>query len=408
LILDLGTIWRKAAVAQVGLDPETKRRKAVIIGAGKDRAQRRKRGETTLEEMVASCRRAVEKAEDTAGVRPRRLVMGVSGQMMKVITSGETYQRKNSDKPITLIEIKNVIQKIQWRILDKIRAKEREECDTPEKDIKIFSGEILEIKIDGYQVINPIGFKGKEISLVILNTYSSSQNFKLLRRLANSLRVKLKAITAGGHAVLGAITETIFKARNLGGVSCFLIDCGGRLTDVFAVCDGFVEGPKTLSLGGHSFTKKLAAKVGLSREEAEQLKMEYSSGNLPKAIKQKIDEILFPELKIWFRGVEATLNDFSLAGETPFLILACGGNVALPDIKKFLEGKDWQTRINLQQGVRMRIIDKADISSVEDDTGILVDPEDIPVLALVKNGLELMKKRSDMNKTLEKVIKLMW
>jgi len=56
----------------------------------------------------------------------------------------------------------------------------------------------------------------------------------------------------------------------------------------------------------------------------------------------------------------------------------------------------------------MRIIDKADISSVEDDTGILVDPEDIPVLALVKNGLELMKKRSDMNKTLEKVIKLMW
>lgn len=406
-VLDLGTIRRKAAVVQIGLDPETRKKQAVIIGAGKDRAQNKKREETTLDEMAASCQRALDEAENSAGISPRHMILGVSGQMMKVMTSSEIYQRRNPAKPITLIEIKNIIQKIQWRILDKIRAKEREECDTPEKNIKISSGEILEIRIDGYQVINPVGFRGKEISFVILNTYSSLLYFKLLRRLASSLKVKLRAIAVDGHAVLNAITEKVFKAGNLGGVSCFLIDCGGKMTDVFAVCEGFMEGPKTLSLGGDSFTKKLAAKIGLSREEAESLKIEYSLGKLPKAIKQRIDDILAPDLKIWFKGTDAILNDFFFAGSAPILILSFGGSAVLPDIKKFLEGKDWQARIDLRQGAKMKTIEGKDISSVEDGTGLLDKPEDIPILALAKNGLELMKKKSEMNKILGKVIRLM-
>ena len=407
LALDFGTTSIKAAIFKIEPDEDRKNLRAVILGVGKSLIKSEDIREEAADELLESCREAKKEAENMAGIQANKIIIGSGGQLIKIQTSIENYQRRNSEKPISLSEIKKIIQKIQWKILNDIRQKEKEECNVPEKDIKIISGKINEIKVDGYQVINPIGFTGNEVVLNILNIYTSRPYFEFFRQITKDLNVRMAAMTANAYAVLNAVYDSLFKANNLGEVSGIILDFGGKITDICLAQQGYFQGPKTISFGGDAFTKRLVKKLKLSRQEAEKLKIEYTANNLPKAIKQKVSEIFSPDLKVWLRGVEAVLHDFSLIENYPWLILIYGGGSLLPGIIDALEGKNWQEKFRFLKEIQVSQLQAGNIVSVDDKTELLKSIEDIPVLSLANLGLELIKKKPVMNSILDRVIRLM-
>lgn len=420
LALDIGTTSVKAIVFKIERDFEKKISKAAVLGLGKALA-----GQGVNEnkyaanmEIARMCREAKIEAENMAGVKVRQAIFSAAGQLIKGASNSEIYEREDSEKPIDLAEMKNIIQKAQWKIFNKIRIEETEVSGIPELETKLISGEIIEIKIDGYKVIDPIGFHGKELSLNILNIYSSLSYLKLFQRLGEILDLEIVALACQPLAILGAVANNIFKVNSFAEISAILIDCGGKFTDIYFASQGVLNGPKTLSIGGEAFTKRLASGFDLDYKEAEDLKIKYSDSDISAQIKRKITDAFNYNFRIWQEGVGMIFSDFSALVNFPSVILLCGGGALLPGIKKSLEDSEWQSGFSFLESVKSGFIKNSDLAGIEDKTGLLIGSQNIAALALANFGLGLpssrsssllglAKKESVVNSILNRVIRLM-
>ena len=377
-----------------------------IIGTGKAALASDITNEENHSDAVKACLDAKKEAENMSGVKSQQAIISLAGQSVKFSTN--TIEFVRSDKrPIDLAEVKNYIQKAQQKIFEKIRKKEALETGFSEFDIKLVDGRITHIKIDGYDVGDPIGFSGKELSFAILNNYTTADCLKILQSIRKALDIKIFSLVSGPYTTANALLANVFKTGNINEASCILIDCAGKLTDISIFHKGFLEGPKTINLGGNSFTKRLASNFQLSNGEAEEFKMKYSRGELSPQVKRKVTECLNMDLRIWLKGIETVLvsDYFGLEG-LPALVLMYGGACVLPGIRKNLESEEWKKDINFLGPTRIKIINGSDIERIEDRTNMLHNPGDITLLSLANFGLLLAKKESVMNSILNRVIRL--
>jgi len=92
-----------------------------------------------IPEAAMDARQAVLEACDQAGIAPKRVVMSLSGDLVKSLVTTVHYHRPRPDAHIDANELKNIIYKAQWKAFEQIRslvAKEQEEADLGVKLIK--------------------------------------------------------------------------------------------------------------------------------------------------------------------------------------------------------------------------------------------------------------------------------
>ena len=405
LALDIGTEFVKVLIFKIEKDfsgQDTNKEQGVVIGIG---YQRQSLGNmlagavADIEGVTLTCQRAIEQASKMARVRPAKAIMGVAGEFVKGVTTHYVYQRNESDQEIDLAELQNVIQKIQWKAFDQTRSQLAYETCRPEIEIKPINALFTEIRIDGYQVTNPIGFQGKEIFFSIFNVYAPLVHLKALEKIALKLDLELLSIVAGSYA----LTRSSSFNPSEGAI---FIDIGGGTTDIALVRKGRVEGIKSFSLAGQAFTKRLSQVLGLGLTEAEELKMRYTQKELSQNVQRRIRDILENDIRIWLSGVELILEEFNQSEPFPSLVLLCGGGSLLPSIRNILKRetvqKQWLDKFSFEESPQINFIQSKQISNIIDQTDILKGPSIITPLALAGLGLEVA---TDEEKTLPPVLR---
>jgi cell division protein FtsA len=406
LALDIEAEFVMAAIFSIE-EGEKNRPKAVVRGLGGSMLAPSEGKEGFASGLIEACRLAKKEAENMAGVEVARAIVGVGGQSLKCSTAIVSYDRKDVSETVDSAEIKNVVQKSQWRAFDDLRRREAEELGLSETEVKLVDGLITNVKVDGYRVSDPIGFEGAEIALTILNIYTTSFYLDLWRRLKKILGVEIISSVPLSFAIESALAESVFKTANLSEVSGIFIDCGSGATDIAISHQEIFEGPKTMCFGGRTFTKRLASMLQLKEEDAERLKRKYSENQVSSLVKRKITEILTPSLKMWLNGIQATLKSFSFLDSLPPLILIGGGGGIPPLLKRALESEAWRKDLNFLPGVRAKILKLGDIPEVEDETGLLDAHSDVNLAALINFGLKVRNEKSNLNLILARVIRLM-
>lgn len=406
--LDIGTGSVKAIIFSVEKENERKEAKAIITGFGESEIKKARSRQEVEREIVRSCYLAKKEAENMAGVAADKAIISASGRYVKCSTNIFDFLRDKPERIIDIFEIKSLLQRAQWKIFDKIRQKEDLESGILETEIKLLSGEIAGIKVGRYNIVNPTGFEGKELEISILNTYASKNFLNIIKNLNKLLGIEILHVTSHNRAILEAVSESILKAGSIGEASCFIADCGNKITDISVAQKGFFIGPKTISMGGAAFSRCLALKFNLSESEAEKLKRRYVAGDLSAQIKRKITDAFGELFEIWLKGIEESIGDFSKTLiNMPFLFLLFGGGSFLGGFKKGLENPDWQKRFNFVRPTKVRNIAVEDIRKVEDKTRLLNSASRISSLALASFSLRLIRKESGLNSILNRVIRLM-
>ena len=381
---------------------------AVIIGFGEAKINKPKSRQESEKEIVRACYLAKKEAENMAGVVVDKAIIGATARFIKCSTNIFDFTRERPEKIISLFEIKNLLQRAQWKIFDKIRQKEDVESGVFETEIRLLSGEIAGIKIGNYSVVDPIGFEGKELTIAILNTYSSKSFLKIIQALNKFLGIEILSLAPFNRAVLEAISEHLLKAGNLGEASCFIVDCGDRTTDISVAHKGFFIGPKAVGMGGSSFSRYLAAKFNLSEQEGEKLKIRYIAGDLSAQIKRKVTDALSGLFNVWYKGIEEIIVDLSKTlSSLPHAFFIYGGGSLLGGFKKKLENPEWQKKFKFEGPIKIKEIKIEHFNRVEDRTGLLGKPDRIRLLALASFSLKLTRKETELNSILNRVIRLM-
>jgi cell division protein FtsA len=395
--LDIGTEYVKALIGRV-VDNQVE-----IIGVGRQHQRltdMQSGAVTDIAGVVDNCDAALRQAEEMAGVVGKDTVMGIAGELVKGTATTIKYKRTDAQSRIEMPELRNILDRVQDRAFERARETLAWETGQQEIDVKMVNTAIVDVQIDGYRVTNPIGFQGRDVTIQLFNAFAPMVHIGALQQVANNLDLNTINIAAEPFAV----------AKSVGGedtadFSAIFIDIGGGTTDIALVDNGGVEGTKMFGIGGRSFTKRIAQVAGVSFEQAEEMKLDYSAGKLAH-VKDRaaVEEAVNSDIKVWLSGVELSLGEFTKIDHLPSKILLCGGGTGLPQITQALKG-DWYKRLPFARKPIVSHIDPSMVARVVDRTGKLTSYADITPMGLANLGLDVINTGSISENVLQKLSK---
>lgn len=401
LSLDIGTEVVKALVFKIDASNGT----GVVKGVGRSRQRLKDMHSGAVSDIhgvIENCKKSIEMAKDMAGVKKiDKAIVGIAGELVKGTTTTVHYERIRPEIRIDLPELKNIIQKVQWKAFDRIRQQLAWETGHSEIEVKLINAAIVDVRIDGYKISNPVGFQGRDVSIAVFNAYAPMIHLGALQTIADDLKLNLLNIAAEPYAVA--------KSMGLDDITDFsavFIDIGGGTTDIAVVRNGGLEGTKMFALGGRAFTKRLAHELGVGFEEAEVLKIRYSEGKLGPDVSQKIERFLEDDCNVWLSGIELSLAEFALSDILPHRFFLCGGGSGLPGIKKALMSPGWIRSLPFSKSPEVSFLQPKDVVNIIDKTGELRDPQDITPMGLANLALDLVGEEKVMAGILRRAVKM--
>jgi len=401
LALDIGTEVAKALVFQI----DSKEKIGYVVGVGKEKQKRGNMQSGAVSDIagvIETCKVSISSALEEAKIKKvKKAIVGIAGELVKGTTTTVHYERSNQDSRINFAELKNIITKVQTKAYERIQ--EQIALETGQDiDVKLINAAIVDVRIDGYQVTNPIGFQGKDVSISIFNAYAPMIHLGALQTIADELNIDLLSIAAEPYAVARSVDYDDALDFN-----AIFIDIGGGTTDIAVVRNGGLEGTKMFAFGGRAFTKKLAQELRIELEEAEELKIEYAEGKLNDAISSKIEQILQSDVDIWLSGVELSLSEFADSDVLPSRILLCGGGSGLPGIKKILLNEDWTENLPFSKLPTVSYLQPRDVVRIIDQTDELRNPQDVTPMGLANLVIDVTGEEKVMAGILRRVLQSM-
>lgn len=396
LALDIGTEFAKCLIFKVE-DGE-----GLVIGSGRQRqrlSDMQGGAVTDINGVVQNCQKALERAADAAKIMPKQVIMGIAGELVKGNTTTIRYTRPDPKKGITLEELKDIISRVQRRSFDRARQILAWETGHAEIDVKLVNAAIVDVKIDGYKVSNPLGFQGRELQVGVFNAFAPIVHLGALQTIAGELGLDLLSIVADPYALARSVGP-----KESAEFSAIFIDIGGGTTDIAVVSQGGVEGTKMFALGGRSFTKRIAQVFGCTFLEAENIKIKYSHHELPEDDANFVKKALETDCRVWLSGVELTLEEFSGLDLLPSRILLCGGGVLLPDIEEILNRAEWSNALPFSRRPSVHFIKPQDVENIVDKTGELTNPWDITPMSLANLAIDLVGEEVVMDNILNRIV----
>jgi cell division protein FtsA len=404
--LDVGTEFAKALVLEISQDEEG-RQVGSVRGSGRQRqglTHMQSGTVSDIDAVVANCERALAEARDMAGLHPTSAVIGIACELVKGTTSNGAVRRDDPHAPMTEEELQRIVEQVQFEALADAERRIAWESGVERLDVRLVHAAVVELKIDGYPVSNPIGFTGAQLELAVFNAFAPMVHLGALQSVASQLGLHLLGVIAEPYAV-----ATCLDPGELGDAGAVFVDIGGGTTDVALVRHGGIAGTKMLALGGRAFTKGLAERFALSFSRAETLKLAAGEdGELPERVERDtLAEALSEDAAVWLGGVELMIGDLAEGELLPGRVYLCGGGAELPQIAAALDGDEWWRRLPFARKPEVRALSPDDVVGLRDASGQLATRQDVTPMALAHQALILDASSSPAERAMRGAVRAM-
>jgi cell division protein FtsA len=314
---------------------------------------------------------------------PKRVIIGIAGELVRGITIIADYERESPQEKITDKELKEVLRHIKEQAFDDAVIDIAEEIGIEPSSLEEINSKINATYIDGVKVDNPIDFTGKNISYRVFSTFAPSLHVNSLKQVAKSMNLELINIEVEPYAVARAI-----GGGHLDGFDAIIIDIGGGTTDVALVKGGVILETKMFAYGGRVFTKRIAQDLAIDLNKAEEMKIEYSKGKFAPKQMQEIRSAILKDLSIWSEGLELALKEVDGVDTYPTKIYLCGGASALEEMQTAIIEHPWLTVLPFVKFPKVEYLFPNQLENIVDPTKTINDPSDVTPLSLARMYLE--------------------
>ena len=307
-------------------------------------------------------------------INPKYAVLSFSANILKSQIFFKSLKRKNPKEKIQKKEAESITNNILTQAKKTISQEFTQKTGILAKDIHFLNLEVLEIKIDGYEVFRLVGFAGGHLNFRLIATFLIKYELEKVKQIIQGLDFEILRIIDPAENLVSAIGD-----KNLSGI---FLDVGGEISKIVIIINGKTQWISGFDGGGDNFSKTLSLALGMSRNEAENFKIKYAKKVLSEQVRERIKEILskptqkwFNDLKFMFRKVQENLEIL------PPSIFIFGGGSLLPEIQEILSTGDWEELPFLERPT-VKFLLPNDLKNIEDSAKLLTSPQNIPSLLI--------------------------
>jgi len=400
--LDIGTEFVKALVGKVNMSTGT----VDIVGVGRTHqalTDMQAGAISDIAAVVENCDKALNKAEEQAGVSVRSAIIGIAGELVKGTTTTIRVARSEATKPLDIPEMEKIISLVQERAQEKARQHLAVELGGKNVDVRLVNSALVSIEIDGYPVTNPIGFQGNDVVIQLYTAFAPLIHIGAIEKTAQELDLDLLAVAAEPFAVARAVIGNNAN-QNL---SAILMDVGGGTTDIAVINDGGVQGTKMFGIGGRAYTHAVERDLGVEYEEAEKLKVGLSTNKVASSQRNSIEKALGKTADVWIGGIELALSEFDKLDHLPHRMFLCGGGSSLDLLMERLEKSNWYKALPFTRKPSVHHIHPGQVADITDTTGDVTDHTFITAMGLLRVGMDTRQFTSSSSSIRDKLDKML-
>lgn len=391
--LDVGTENVKALIGKI------KGEGVQIVGVGRSHQQLSDMQAGAVADIggvVQNCNQALALAEEMAQISVRTAVVGIAGELVKGTTTTVRCTRKDPNVELDEMEMEHIIELVQERAEKSARKTLEWELGGQQVDVRLVNSALVSISIDGYNVTNPIGFKGRDVLVQLYTAFAPMIHISALERVTNELDLDLLAVAAEPFAVARSVIGDNANAN----MSAILMDVGGGTTDIAVINEGGVQGTKMFGIGGRAFTKSIERDLSVDYEMAEKLKLNFSARDEKDMSQHEaVADALDKTCDVWLSGVELALSEYTDLENLPHQILLCGGGASLKKLTGILKETNWYSQLPFARKPHISLIDPSQVVGIEDMTGGVSDHTYITAMGLLRVGLDTLAQQEGLEST---------
>jgi cell division protein FtsA len=235
-----------------------------IIGVGQSESEGVRKGEVIdIEPAVESIHKAVEEAEESAGVEIHNVYASVTGGHIRCFNSRGSVASTNDDREINEEQVRNVLQNAKA-------------VNIPVDNVVVHAIR-QHFFVDGHDGIqNPVGMIGARLEADVHVVYGVRTRLQNTIKCIKQVPLDVQNIAVSSFASALAVLTT--EHQQLGAL---VIDIGAGTTDYIVYRECTIQHSGVLAVGGDHITNDLATGLKIPMPMAERLKIDHGSVEYP-------------------------------------------------------------------------------------------------------------------------------
>ena len=221
--------------------------------------------------------------------------MDLDSKSAVTIFSLVTIPHDNPRQELGLTDLENYISQAIWKTFDQCRNEAAQRLEVDEADLLLTDARVMEIRIDGHPVINPHGFTGSKLDVILAITMVKRDKF-----------VEEADIILEGGSVRAHL---LAKNQNL--QEAIYIEVKDSITTIFHITPQKIAYLSEFDWGEKELAELLKTELGLADEAtARDIHLRYVEGNLSERASRKIDKMFYNAFSTFIHGGVMALENF--------------------------------------------------------------------------------------------------
>jgi cell division protein FtsA len=134
--------------------------------------------------------------------------------------------------------------------------------------------------------------------------------------------------------------------------------------------------------------------------------VDYARG-LPVEFRDEVAASIAADVEVWAAGVELVMEELAAGDLLPGRIHICGGGSRLPEIQAALAAERFWKRLPFARPPEVSVMSPDQIETIDDETHLLVDQQDVTPLGLAYQAIELQTTEAPLDVALRRVLRAM-
>ena len=204
------------------------------------------------------------------------------------------------------------------------------------KNLFAVGREVLGAKINGYNVENAAGYKGRSLEAEMIFTLISRT---LKDHIENAKEKFFPKVVVRYYSDSRALWRLLKATENFADPA-LVIDIGGEVTGIFWADKNNIEHAGASAFGIRTLSRRISASLKTDQKDMEAIFRKYTLGTLDETLRMKLERALFPALADWWASLKNVLkNTFApaSAGVIPKKIIISGGGADFTLFSGFLK-----------------------------------------------------------------------